>query len=186
MTNKLLSLLFSLGVALGASALTSHPAEAYCNDHSETDASGEEAFFVFCENSFRNPKYSISTYVGDIGVVKLFEISYRNSGTSCVESMGALHCINLPRGPLLDKDWTDDKVPFRIVEISDLDLEKPASDYLFRFPRRDYSIKSAGCFVHLSERDGVLLAVDPNAMGSSAECLIALERHLAASKFLLE
>jgi hypothetical protein len=186
MTNKALRLLLCLGLGLGATVASIQPAKAYCNDHSKTDTGGEEAFFIFCENSFRNPKYSISTYVGDIGVVKLLELSFRNSGTSCVETNGAVNCIDLPRGPLLNEEWSDDKVPFRIIEMSDLDLEKPTSDYLFRFPRRDYSIKSAGCFVHLSDRDGVLLAVDPSEMGDSAECLIALERHLAASKFLLE
>lgn len=186
MTNKALPLLLCLGLALGAAVLPIQPAKAYCNDHSKTDAGGEEAFFVFCENSFRNPKYSISTYIGDVGVVKLFELSFRNSGTSCVETKGAVNCIDLPRGPLLNKDWSDDKVPFRIIEMSSLDLEKPSSDYLFRFPRRDYSINSAGCFVHLSERDGVLLAVTPDAMEKSVDCLVALERYLGNSKFLLE
>tara|TARA_B100001063_G_scaffold185989_1_gene175885 strand:- start:28 stop:600 length:573 start_codon:yes stop_codon:yes gene_type:complete len=186
MTTKALSILFCLSFAFGAEVLSIRTAQAYCNDHSKTDTSGEEAFFVFCENSFRNPKYSISTYFGDIGVVKLFELSYRNSGVSCVETMKTASCIDLPRGSLLDKNWSDDRVPFRIIDKSNLDSEKPASDALFRFPRRDSSIQTVGCFVRLGNEDGVLLAVNPDAMENSIKCLVALERYLGTSKFLLE
>jgi|TARA_B110000503_G_scaffold56320_1_gene90246 hypothetical protein len=181
MTSRSFSIGFLCLLAWSFSSL----AASSCKELAVTGVGDKDEFYVVCTNSLLKPDYVVTQYYGGTEHFGVLSLNVRNSGYFCSGDSERSSCQALTGGAIPYGTYKSRKSEVTVANLSKGKAAYKAKDSIFRFPKSHGGAVTLGCFVVIQKSRDVIIGLSKDKLYQSAECLIALERHMVSDKTML-
>ena len=181
MTSRSFVVGFCCLLAWGCSSI----AFSSCKELAVTSISDQDEFYVACTNSLLKPVYVVTQYYGGTRHFGVLSLNVGNSGYFCSGDSQQSSCQSLPRGAIPYGTYKSRKSAVTVANLSEGKAAYKDKGSIFRFPKSHGGAITIGCFVMIQKSRDVIIGLSKGKLYKSAECLIALERHMLSDKTML-
>ena len=156
-----------------------------CRELAVTSIGAKDEFYVACTNSLLKPSYVVTQYYGGTEHFGVLSLNVGNSGYFCSGDSEQSSCQASARGAIPYGTYKSRKSSVTVANLSEGKAAYKEKDAIFRFPKSHGTAISIGCFVVIQKSKDVIIGLSKDKLYQSAECLIALERHMVSDKTML-
>lgn len=176
---------FSIGFLCLLAWSFSSLAASSCKELAVTGVGDKDEFYAVCTNSLLKPDYVVTQYYGGTEHFGVLSLNVRNSGYFCSGDSERSSCQALTGGAIPYGTYKSRKSEVTVANLSKGKAAYKDKDSIFRFPKSHSGAVTLGCFVVIQKSRDVIIGLSKGKLYKSAECLIALERHMLSDKTML-